>query len=504
MRPADRLQVLRRAYAQRADLRGLGEHAYAVYLALLLGPLVGYPVLRAAVLALSEPAVLAALGSSGAATGAGVVFGLLLAAALWFGGLYGPVTLEPALVPLWAGTDIPRSRSLARTFVGRGLVMAGLVTSAAALPTVVLVHTRAASVGAGVSFVLMSAGFGAIAAIAWLAGQAGERRFVWLVGAGTSGLAVLTGVVPSLLALTPWGWVGAAWPTADTPGVPARALLLAAAVAVACSTAPRLLDSLTVMRLGEDAEKWHATSVAVVSGDIAHAMGRLRARPSSGRTWRAVRDFERVMRFLVADAVGGMRTPVRFSVGLLTLACAGLLLAVAPAAQAGWVLAGIGAGLGYLSLGVFSDGFRHATEAAVAPALYGYSDATLFALHFTLPVVASAVALVAGLVAAQAVGGAGSGLAVALTFGLAVVVRAYDAAKGPLPAILLTSIPSPFGDLSSLNVVIWQADAPLIAATAGAAIAALVHSGAETTAVVATVMLGALLLAGLRHRLARL
>ena len=101
-------------------------------------------------------------------------------------------------------------------------------------------------------------------------------------------------------------------------------------------------------------------------------------------------------------------------------------------------------------------------------------------------------------------GGAGSGLAVALTLGLAVVVRAYDAAKGPLPAILLTSIPSPFGDLSSLNVVIWEADALLIAATAGAAIAALVHSGAETTAVVATVMLGALLLAGLRHRLARL
>ena len=358
-----------------------------------------------------------------------------------------------------------------------------------------------ASVGAGTGFVLASAAFGVLVAIAWLAGQAGARRLVWLAGGGVVGLVVVSGVVPSLLTFMPWGWVGAMWPTAHSLGAPVRGAGLVALVVVACSAVRPLLDSLTATRLSEDAEKWHATGLAAGSGDIAHAIGRLRARPTFGRTWRAVRGLRPPMRFLVADVIGGMRTPVRFAVGILALACAGLLIALAPAS---WVLAGAGAGLGYLALGVFSDGFRHAVDAAVAPALLGYPDAALFALHATLPAVVSAAAGGVGLVVAHASGVASSGPAVGLTLGLIVAVRAYDAAKGTLPAILLTPLAGPFGDLSSVSVSIWEVDALLISATAGAAIAALTHSGAVAASVAVTVALGSLVLVGLRRRVARL
>src|SRR5699024_4803014 len=51
--------------------------------------------------------------------------------------------------------------------------------------------------------------------------------------------------------------------------------------------------------------------------------------------------------------------------------------------------------------------------------------------------------------------------------------RARDAAKGPMPLSLMTPIPTPQGDLSVLSVLVWQADALLLAVLAGAVLAGL-------------------------------
>src|SRR5699024_3232904 len=66
----------------------------------------------------------------------------------------------------------------------------------------------------------------------------------------------------------------------------------------------------------------------------------------------------------------------------------------------------------------------------------------------------------------------GVGLPVLLALVL-VAARARDAAKGPMPLSLMTPIPTPQGDLSVLSVLVWQADALLLAVLAGAVLAGL-------------------------------
>lgn len=504
VRTADRLRLLREAYGLRADRRSPADLAYAVYVALLLVPLVAYPALRAIALALGRPPALTVLSSPG--RGVGVVLGLLAAAVVWLGRLYGPVTLEPAFVRVRAGTDLPRHATLARPFAARAPVVVVLVTGAAAVVSGVLVQAGVAPVSAGLRFTSMSAGFGVLAAVGWLAGQAVGHRLAGSIGAGIAALSVLGWFVGPVVDVLPWGWIGAAWPTAISTGptwLPAAQAVALLGVCVAAVWCVRpLLDLLTAPGLLEDAERWRAAGTAALSGDVAYAVGRLRARPSVGRGWRVVRTRHAVTRFVLRDLLGGMRTPVRFAVGALALVVAGALLAVAPGAAAGWALGGVGGGLGFLALGVFADGLRHAADAAAAPALYGYSTTTLFALHTAVPVAAAVSAAVAGLAVALALGAAVSALAGLLVMAIVVAARAYDSARGPLPIALLTPMPGPFGDMSGLTVAAWQADALLISSGAGAVVAAGVARG-PVGAVVLSAVLCYLLVRAMRRRTRR-
>jgi hypothetical protein len=131
----------------------------------------------------------------------------------------------------------------------------------------------------------------------------------------------------------------------------------------------------------------------------------------------------------------------------------------------------------FLSLGPLSDGLRHAAEAAAAPALYGYRSGTLIVLMLVFP--ASTEAVLA-LVPAAFVASAGHPLALIASGSVAAVTvlsRVLHSAKGPLPLLLLTPIPTPFGDLSGLAVLAWQADALLVAALTGAVTAAALATG---------------------------
>lgn len=503
MTPArDRLRAVRRAYGGRGDRPGRADIAYNVYLGALMAVMVAFPVGRAVALALAAPAAVAALTAPGSVDVVGVVLGLALATLTLAGTLHGPVSLEPAFVRLLAETDLPRRRGLVRPFATKAAAVVTAALLGAGAFGGVLVSAGVVSLGGAARFVGLCAALGVVGAVAWLVGQAASPRVAGCIGAVIAALTVLGHLVPAVRVVLPWTWAAAAWPGVAPPFVLTDVLLVGLAAA-SVAAVPHLLDLLRGSRLAEDAARWHSVRTSALSGDVAHALGTLRARPAVGRRWRAVRGGRPALVFLVRDLVGAARTPVRLTVGFVVLLGSAVLVALAASVPSGWVLGGVGAGLAYLALGVLSDGFRHATDAAVAPPLYGYGTRTLFALHGIAPVV--------GAVAASAIGiGTAVGLGidvrpepVVAALLLGVLVRAYDSAKGPLPVVLLTSVPSPFGDLSSLVVSVWEADALVVATVTGALTVG--ESGASPVrALVVVAAVGCLLVVGLVRRLRRL
>lgn len=504
MGSAERLRLLRRAYRQRSTGRSRADVAYGLYLVAVILVPVGTVVARAVIMALSSPAVLGALQTPEAAGVAGVALGLVLAGMGWLGGVYGPVTLAPASVVLWAGTDLPRHHTLARRFGGWAVLVALVFAAVAALPVGVLVSTGGARGGAGVVFVAAAAIFGLVAAVVWLAGQAVEPRRLWMIPTGIMLLTLFSAVVPPVRGLTPWGWLSAMWPTSPHDGAWVKLTLLVAVAAIGLWQARALLDRLTLPRLVAAGHRWRSATTAAFTGDVADALGQFRTQPSVGRRWRAVRGGPLIVMFLLRDLIGTMRTPARSALAIASLACACLVVTLAGSHQLGWAIAAAGAGLGYMALGVFSDGFRHATDTAAAPALYGLPAGTLLLLHGALPLLATVIAILLAELAAGALGVSTSALSVVLTLLIIIAARAFDSARGFLPPILLTPVITPLGDLSALNIAAWQADALLISITTAAAIAALASTDTGAVAIALTATTIALLLLGLRHRLARL
>ncbi|RII90270.1 hypothetical protein DZF96_17410, partial [Clavibacter michiganensis] len=166
------------------------------------------------------------------------------------------------------------------------------------------------------------------------------------------------------------------------------------------------------------------------------------------------------------DLVGALRTPVRAASACLGLAASGVLLAVALDGDGtGRVIAAVGAALvGFLALGVGADGFRHVVDVASAPPLYGIPTGRLLLLHAVLPSTAGVACALAGAGIAVAGGADAVALVVApAVVLLLVVVRAFDAAKGPLPLSVMAPVVTPAGDASGLVIAAWQADALLLA-----------------------------------------
>jgi len=461
----------------RSSRRETVEVAYVVYVVAVMGLLVVAPAVAVVFEALNTPTVLDALGSSSAPATAALVVGLAWATALWVGAGYGPITIAPALVGLWAGTDLPRHAGLRRAFRQRAAWAAAAWAGAGALVGGILLADGGAAHEATL-LVLAGAAVGAIGSVAWLAGQSFARHAWWL-GAVVATLAV----------------VAATWP---------RARWLAVVGAAAALFVPRMLDALRGPDLLAQALRWQSATTTAGSGDLQTALGSLRALPRRGRRWRAIVEGPTAVRFAVADLVGTWRATGRFVIGALALSASAAVLAAAVAQPFGPALAAGGAVLAYLALGVFCDGLRHAAALAARPGLFGFGPWRLFALHSTAPLVVTALAGVAGGALVAASGRVTHALALALVLVSVLVVRAWGAAKGQLPVSLLTPIPTPMGDLSALNVTAWLADAPLVAALAGGGVVWLLADGRATDAVVGAAILVVLLLRSLRRRVDRL
>ncbi len=475
-----RLRAARRVHRQRGGARGTGDVVHAVYAGVLLVAFVGVPVVVAAVRALTGPAVLGALTGPGAGGVVATGCGLALAVAAAGGAVRGPALLPPFLTGLLVGSDLPRRAVLARPLGHAAAAVVAVVTAPAVLVGAVLVAAGTATPAACASFALAAAAWGVVAVVVALTGQRLRGHRAGALAVALAAATLFTAVVPGAGVLAPWGWVGLAWPSAGTgsiagPGwAPVLLVTLAALAAAACT--PALLDSLRGPELAEQAQRWQSAADAARTADTASALATYRARPSAGRSWRAVTGSGPVA-VARRDLVGALRTPGRCAVGAcsLVLGAVVVVLGAGPGGVPAGMGAAVGTGVGYAALGVVSDGFRHAAEAATAPPLYGWSTAGTYARHAVLPTAGALVAAVLGVVGAGVVGapwGAASVVGLVSVVGplavLLVAVRAYDSAKGPLPPVLLTPVPTPAGDVSGLVVLAWQADALLIAATTAA------------------------------------
>ena len=493
----DRLGVIRRAYGHRGEARTGTDVSFIVYAVLLVLLIVAFPVIRTIVILLAEPAILSVLQAPNASRVVSVTCGLLLAGVSWIGRVRGPVNLSPFFVTLLACTDMPRSRALLRPFATSTLVAVAAVLASSMLIGGVVVFVGSAALIGGIGFLVACSAFAAISCILWLAGQH-LGRHAWVLPIALVALTSLTALIEPLMVLAPWGWVGMSWPATEAPSFVPAILLIVTAV-IASLFVPRLLNSLKSQPLLEQGERWQSAATAAITGDVATALSGFRAQPTIGRTWAAVAAQNLIARFLIRDLLGTLRTPGRFLTAsvFLILSCTLSALAFIAAPLPAWLPAAAGSATGFLALGVFSDGFRHAAEAAGAPPLYGYTTARFYLLHAILPATACIAATLAGGTIAVALGAPiTSAGAVGLVALLQVLVRAHDSAKGPLPLVLLTTpVPSPGGDPTILMVLAWQADALLIGTIGGAITISLTAAGASlNAAVVAAVMIGGLLI----------
>lgn len=484
----DRLRSVRAAYRRRGDGRTSADIAYAVYVGLLVLLTVAAPWCWGVGLTLAQPNVLSILKGPDADHMLGVMCGCILAGVVVFGAVRGPALLSPFFTLVLAGNDLPRSRTLRRPFMQSAALLTGILMGVALMAGTVLVATGNASAWDAVAFMAAVGCFGVLGSVAWLSGQVLGDKNAAKLSTGLLLSSLFNVAVPSLAVLAPWGWVGRLWLAGSTVNLWALAgLLLVTAATV--RLVPKLLNSLTGTALLDQSTRWQVAGVSAFVGDAAAALGSFRAQPRWGRTLPAVTRNHVAARFLIRDFLGALRTPKRFMTGIVFLLLGNFTLVLGSSllGMPAWLLGGLGGVLCYLAVGVFSDGFRHAGEAASAPPLYKYSNTQLYALHAAFPLVVTFVCslIVTASVAATGVPVGARALGISV---LIVIVRAYDSAKGSLPVSLLSPMPSQFGDISTVAVLVWQADAILISAAAGAALLALISSGSLLAA--ATLLVG--------------
>ncbi|QOD44231.1 hypothetical protein [Clavibacter zhangzhiyongii] len=505
MRTARALRAVRSIRLERGGASPM-DLAYALYAGALTVLIVGIPVLRAVVLELAEPDAAAALLAHGPSA-ATAVAGLAAAALVLAGGARGPALLSPFLTAALAGGDLPRAAVLARPFARAVLGSAALAGLVALLPGLGLLVAGRAEPWPVVAWTAGGALLGVVLAGCWLAGQRLTEAGRGIGAAVLLGSALIAVLRPT--PVVPWSAVGTLFPGAaagasagaPSPGDAAVALaVLTASAVVALAVAPALLGGLRGPDLRAQAQRWQTATTLATTGDLAMATGGFRPVPRIGRGWRAVGGGSPAALVLRRDLVGALRTPVRAASACLGTAAVGALVALAlDGAGSGLVMPAVAAALvGFLALGVGADGFRHVVDVSSAPPLYGIPTGRLLLLHGALPAAAGVACALAGAGIAVAGGAGATALVVApAVVLLLVVIRAFDAAKGPLPLEVMAPVVTPAGDASALVIAAWQADALLLA---GGSVLAVVSAASTVGPLGAALVLPLGLAAAFRTR----
>ena len=460
------LSRLRRLRRERQ--RGSGSNSrYTVYSVIMLLLIVGIPVFRMLVVELSSAEGVAVLTSPIAPQILAAIAGSSCAALVLLGRIRGPALVDAFAAEVVASNHLPRRQTLRRTFLRSAAVLVLTCMLSAVVAVSALAVAGIATASTAVVFVVGAVLLGILASVGWLLGQSVLPRSSRWVAAAIAVTALLAAVIPGALAALPWGWVALLYP-GDTPPSALALVPLVVLVAIAGCAVPPLLDNIRGGELRVQARRWSNATTFAATADVAGGLAELRALPTGGRGWFAVRNAPLAVLILVRDLVGSLRSPERPITAALALVVAGFALAsvsVVPPALA-WITAVFGATVAFLALGVWSDGFRHAAETVHELPLYGFAIAKQFALHSLLPIVGVIVFVGAGATAALAVGATAASVSMSIVFALFVIaIRIMSATKGRMPLALLTPIPTPVGDFSGLVVAFWQADALLVTAT---------------------------------------
>ena len=254
-----------------------------------------------------------------------------------------------------------------------------------------------------------------------------------------------------------------------------------------------------------------------MSGDPKTALARLGAPVRVGRRWRLRPSGRVTLAILTRDALGVIRTPARSLLALAAAAAAaavwGLALGVGDPAAAGsgpdlGRVGALGAGatlLAYVALQPWCRGLATAAEGAGSPALLPVAPQGALLRHLLLPALLAVLAVGAGagvlLGSGVPVDGPpafvlGSG---AVPLAAALALRMLSALKGTIPLRLLAPVPTPVGDASGINVLLWTLDGTIAAILLGALLAVvwavgITGGGVPVAALVTTVLtLGAVL-----------
>lgn len=511
-----RIAGVRRVLRVRGQRVTASDLAYRVYMGALLALIVVAPVVRAGVLWLQgelqqleagagATAGGGALTGSGALTSLGVLAPTLTAATALLvlaGSRMGPARASLPQLDLVFVAPISRARLLCPTIARwlglgacLGAIVAGIGIAARAL------H-EAPGWGDSLWLLAACASAGMLMAAAPLAGQLGRRpramtaALLFALAAAQAWLAA-HGAGGALL--DPWSHAASLLFGGDPQPVAGFGAMLAAAAAALC--APAIAARLPWEQLRTAALQLDTVQTLVLSGDPGAGLARLGAPVRLGRRLRlrvgGTRPGGLTAMILARDLLGLARTPGRSLLGLLGVCTAGALWSAAVGSLAAGVpetgerfllpyvaSALLGAAsllLAYLSAAPWCRGLATAAQGSGSPSLLPSSPAKLIVRHTIAPAALAVAALGGGALVYSAVlagapGAAGAGLpalvvSAVLAAAVAIGLRASTALKGPIPLRLLAPVPTPAGDASGINVLLWTLDGQFFALFIGAGLA---------------------------------
>ncbi|HLS04640.1 MAG TPA: hypothetical protein VK030_07725 [Actinomycetales bacterium] len=428
----------------------MSSNAYRAYVILLVSLMTVLPFTLGAIDSIAQPNVARALTSNSAGATAAMLAGIVLSSIVLLGSARGPVVGPPFQISVQVTATKPRSRSLAPALFksALGAVLIILYLSGVLILGLVRAGTISPALASGLMFAAFS--FAIVFVALWLAGQVSGHRswsFAWL--------PLIIGVF--------------------APPKTATLVGLYCAGAIAFAVFPRLLNALFGPAVIAQSQRWHSARTSLYIGDTTGAFALYGPRPRRGRRWNAVVVRPTWRRVFFADLIGATRTP-----GVLILSLVGLFsglgfLLFGASVSSGWGTAAAAGGmiLGYFALGPLTARFKYVASLRDNPPLFRFTTSQLYALHAIFP---AAIGLTLSVIVAVVVPWDFSSLWTAprtalIAFSILLGLRRYSSAKRELPLLLLTPIESPVGDLSSLNVLLWQADAVLLAGVTGAVLA---------------------------------
>ena len=328
----------------------------------------------------------------------------------------------------------------------------------------------------------------------------------------------LAGPVPTLfVALIVLGWyampVRISLPELDllfTTGLPRWRLVIGRVVGAAlgllaslCLLLGQSLHGTRWQTMRAQAQQLDVVSALVMTGDFRSAAGRIGAPVSLGRRWRWAAAWGKNTPgwWLIAsrDLLGIVRTPMRSLAALAGVLLGGVLLPAAPTVPAFSGLSALALPVVYAAIGPWCRGLRVAGESVGAIPLLPFASTGHLLRHLIVPAVLACIAsgVAAGIAAGLlecAIAPVFAALVAGVTVALfAITLRLLGSLKGPLPQRLLAPVPTPAGDLSSINVLLWNLDGPALAAGIGVALVLLATGAPTALPVVAAVLLALLL-----------